>query len=145
MRGIAGWLGTPLRGEGFAEKVAHAMRHRGPDARAIKSRPEATLIYRLLAGWNAADGQRGWNCLNRFQWRELYNHRQLRRYLETRGHVFKGHSDTAVLPHLYEEEGIDFIAKLRGMFALAMYDTRTLGPARDGFGIKPLLRGCLPG
>ena len=53
---------------------------------------------------------------------------------------FKGHSDTEVLPHLYEEEGPEFVSKLRGMFALAIYDTRSahlvLGPRP--FGIKPL-------
>ena len=63
---------------------------------------------------------------------EIYNHRELRRDLEARGHVFKGHSDTEVLPHLYEEEGSDFVNKLRGMFALAIYDTTNpdldLGP-----------------
>jgi asparagine synthase (glutamine-hydrolysing) len=71
---------------------------------------------------------------------EIYNHRELRRQLEARGHVFKGRSDTEVLPHLYEEEGAEFVRKLRGMFALAMYDarTRTLLLARDRFGIKPL-------
>jgi asparagine synthase (glutamine-hydrolysing) len=71
---------------------------------------------------------------------EIYNHLELRRQLEARGHVFKGHSDTEVLPHLYEEEGSEFVRKLRGMFALAIYHTRTrtLLLARDRFGIKPL-------
>ena len=71
---------------------------------------------------------------------EIYNHREIRRDLEARGHVFKGHSDTEVLPHLYEEEGVEFVKRLRGMFALAIYDTRnqTLILARDRFGIKPL-------
>jgi asparagine synthase (glutamine-hydrolysing) len=71
---------------------------------------------------------------------EIYNHRELRRELEAGGHLFNGYSDTEVLPHLYEEEGLSFVAKLRGMFALAIYDTRsrTLVLARDRFGIKPL-------
>jgi asparagine synthase (glutamine-hydrolysing) len=71
---------------------------------------------------------------------EIYNHAELRRQLEARGHVFKGRSDTEVLPHLYEEEGAGFVSKLHGMFALAIYDTRTrtLLLARDRFGIKPL-------
>jgi len=71
---------------------------------------------------------------------EIYNHCELRRQLEARGHVFKGRSDTEILPHLYEEEGAEFVSKLRGMFALAIYDTRprTLLLARDRFGIRPL-------
>jgi len=71
---------------------------------------------------------------------EIYNHHELRRDLEARGHIFKGHSDTEVLTHLYEEHGLDFVLKLRGMFALAIYDTRTrtLVLTRDRFGIKPL-------
>jgi asparagine synthase (glutamine-hydrolysing) len=71
---------------------------------------------------------------------EIYNHRELRRSLEARGHLFKGRSDTEVLPHLYEEEGTAFVTRLRGMFALAIYDLRTgtLVLARDRFGIKPL-------
>ena len=71
---------------------------------------------------------------------EIYNHRELRHDLEKRGHIFKGHSDTEVLPHLYEEDGVELVSKLRGMFAIAIYDTRsrTLILARDRFGIKPL-------
>jgi asparagine synthase (glutamine-hydrolysing) len=71
---------------------------------------------------------------------EIYNHRQLRHDLASRGHLFKGRSDTEVLPHLYEEEGPALVNRLRGMFALAIYDTRTrtLILARDRFGIKPL-------
>jgi asparagine synthase (glutamine-hydrolysing) len=71
---------------------------------------------------------------------EIYDHRELRHDLEKRGHVFKGHSDTEVLPHLYEEDGVELVGKLRGMFAIAIYDarSRTLILARDRFGIKPL-------
>jgi asparagine synthase (glutamine-hydrolysing) len=78
---------------------------------------------------------------------EIYNHRELRRNLEARGHIFKGHSDTEVLPHLYEEEGSACVTKLRGMFALAIYDrrTQTLVLARDRFGIKPLFYAPVKG
>jgi asparagine synthase (glutamine-hydrolysing) len=71
---------------------------------------------------------------------EIYNHHELRHKLKARGHIFKGQADTEVLLHLYEEEGPAFVAKLRGMFALAIYDVqnRTLILARDRFGIKPL-------
>jgi asparagine synthase (glutamine-hydrolysing) len=71
---------------------------------------------------------------------EIYNHRSLRRELEARGHVFRGTSDTEVLPHLYEEHGRDLFRRLRGMFTVAIYDVekRLLLLGRDRFGIKPL-------
>jgi asparagine synthase (glutamine-hydrolysing) len=71
---------------------------------------------------------------------EIYNHKELRHRLEARGHVFKGYSDSEILPHLYEEEGPGFANKLRGMFAIGLYDIRNrkLILARDRFGIKPL-------
>ncbi len=77
-----------------------------------------------------------WTILNG----EIYNHREIQKDLEKRGHLFRGRSDTEILPHLYEEEGAGFLNRLRGMFALAIYDTRkrSLLLARDQFGIKPL-------
>jgi asparagine synthase (glutamine-hydrolysing) len=145
MCGIAGWLGTLPDSEKYASRIAHALRHRGPDAHGTRSWPEATLVHTRLSiidlsptgaqPMTNADGT-VWTIFNG----EIYNHRELRRQLEARGHVFKGRSDTEVLPHLYEEEGVEFVRKLRGMFALAIYDTRvrTLLLARDRFGIKPL-------
>jgi asparagine synthase (glutamine-hydrolysing) len=145
MCGIAGWLGTLPNSEKYAYRMAQALHHRGPDAHGTLSWPEATLIHTRLsiidlsptgAQPMANEDRTVWTVFNG----EIYNHRELRRQLEARGHVFKGRSDTEVLPHLYEEEGAEFVSKLRGMFALAIYDTRarTLLLARDRFGIKPL-------
>jgi asparagine synthase (glutamine-hydrolysing) len=145
MCGIAGWLGTLPDHEQHASRMAQALRHRGPDAHGMQSWPEATLIHTRLSiidlsptGAQPMANEDGsiWTTFNG----EIYNHLELRRQLEARGHVFKGRSDTEVLPHLYEEEGAEFVHKLRGMFALAIYDTRarTLLLARDRFGIKPL-------
>src|SRR6059036_1600509 len=145
MCGIAGWLGASADGENSAGGMVQALRHRGPDAHGIRSWPEATLIHTRLSiidlsptGAQPMANEDGtvWTIFNG----EIYNHLELRRQLEACGHVFKGRSDTEVLPHLYEEEGAEFVRKLRGMFALAIYDTRTrtLLLARDRFGIKPL-------
>ena len=145
MCGIGGWLGTLPNGEIYAAQMTLALHHRGPDAHGIRSFAEATLVHTRLsiidlspAGAQPMSNEDGtvWTVFNG----EIYNHHELRHYLESRGHRFNGHSDSEVLPHLYEEEGSDFVKRLRGMFALAIYDTRsrTLILARDRFGIKPL-------
>jgi asparagine synthase (glutamine-hydrolysing) len=131
--------------EAAANRMVKALHHRGPDGHGIWSKPEATLVHTRLSiidlsptGAQPMANEDGtiWTVFNG----EIYNHQELRRRLDVKGHRFKGRSDGEVLPHLYEEEGPEFVSKLRGMFAFAIYDTRnrTLLLARDRFGIKPL-------
>ncbi len=145
MCGIAGWLGMLKNSDLYTRCLVKALHHRGPDSAGIETWDRAGLVHTRLsiidlspAGSQPMSNEDGsvWTVFNG----EIYNHKELRHFLQARGHFFKGHSDTEILPHLYEEEGADFVKKLRGMFALAIYDkrTQTLILARDRFGIKPL-------
>ena len=145
MCGIAGWIGRMTGESDLAARLISALRHRGPDAQDHRSWPDATLVHTRLSildlspnGMQPMSNEDGtvWSIFNG----EIYNHRELRQELTATGHQFKGHSDSEILPHLYEEHGVDFVHKLRGMFAFAVYDTETkrLLLARDRFGIKPL-------
>ena len=145
MCGIAGWLGPLANSEDYSIRVAKALNHRGPDAQGVQRWKEATLIHTRLsiidlspAGEQpiANEDKTVWTIFNG----EIYNHKDLRRKLEAKGHKFVGSSDAEIFPHLYEEFGMAFLEKLHGMFAIAIFDvrTRTLTLARDRFGIKPL-------
>ncbi|MGJ9383754.1 asparagine synthetase B family protein [Salipaludibacillus sp. CF4.18] len=70
---------------------------------------------------------------------EIYNYKELREELQTRGHQFKTNGDAETILHLFEEYGVDCVDHLRGMFAFMIWDmkTETLFAARDHFGIKP--------
>jgi asparagine synthase (glutamine-hydrolysing) len=77
---------------------------------------------------------------------EIYNYRELRRELESRGHEFFSKSDTEVLLHLYGDDGAAMLPRLNGMFAFALYDGARgeMLVARDGFGVKPLYYATTP-
>lgn len=120
------------------------MVHRGPDDEGFYVGSGVGLAMRRLAIIDLKNGQQPITNEDRTVWAvlngEIYNYRELRRELEQRGHTFATASDTEVIVHLYEELGAHFVQKLRGMFAIAIWDAhnRVLVLARDRLGIKPL-------
>jgi len=121
-----------------------AIVHRGPDSEGSMADGPAALAMRRLSIIDLAGGDQPIanedGSVQVVQNGEIYNYRELRRELECRGHVFRTNSDTEVLVHLYEDRGPRFVEELRGMFGLAVWDSRRrrLVLARDPFGIKPL-------
>ena len=140
--GIASPIGAPDL-ERLAAMSA-ALVHRGPDsAGEYADGPVAIAARRLsiidLAGGDQPIANEDGSCVV-VQNGEIYNYPELRRELEREGHVFGTNSDTEVLVHLYEQHGPEFARRLRGMFAVAIWDARVrrLVLARDRYGIKPL-------
>ena len=118
--------------------------HRGPDAAGLDVRCGVGLGMRRLAIIDLAGGDQPlWNedqTVRLVFNGEIYNFRELRRDLTTRGHRFRSGSDGEVIVHLWEEEGPGCLERLNGMFAIALHDLRTdqVFLARDHTGIKPL-------
>ena len=148
MCGICGIWGTD--GRQAIEPMVAAMRHRGPDDQGIYHDAKASLGMTRLAiidvsaaGHQPMQNQNGtvWLVYNG----EVYNFQSERALLEAKGYSFSSSSDTEVVLRMYEHYGDDFVSRLRGMFALAVYDKRRgsgherLLVARDHLGIKPLL------
>jgi len=127
------------------ERMAAAMRHRGPDSQGVEDLGSCLLANTRLSivdlnergrmPMSSPDGQT-WITYNG----ECYNASELRVGLSERGHCFRTTTDTEVVLHLYVEYGERFVEKLRGMFAFAIWDARErkLLLGRDRLGIKPL-------
>ncbi|MDI1242935.1 MAG: asparagine synthase (glutamine-hydrolyzing) [bacterium] len=152
MCGITGFVvKNGLRPErGVLEAMNQAIFHRGPDEDGFFIDDHAALAMRRLAIIDLASGQQPiWNadrtkCI--FFNGEIYNYRELREGLDERGHKFYTNSDTEAIVHLYDEFGVDCVLHLRGMFAIAIWDTleQSLFLARDRVGKKPLLYSHQP-
>jgi asparagine synthase (glutamine-hydrolysing) len=118
--------------------------HRGPDSDGSFVEGSVGLAARRLAIIDLATGDQPIvNADGRIavvQNGEIYNYRELRHELQRAGHRFFTSGDTEVLVHLYAEHGERFVERLRGMFALALWDAERnrLVLARDRYGIKPL-------
>jgi len=136
------------RKEEISRDLVHRMNetivHRGPDDEGIYVGPGIGLGFRRLSIIDLAGGHqpisnedgRIWVMLNG----EIYNYPELRKDLESRGHRFATRSDTETIVHLYEEYGAQCFSRLRGMFAVVLWDSRKekLLLARDRVGKKPL-------
>src|SRR3954453_3063430 len=145
MCGIAGKVSAdgPVD-RALVERMCELIEHRGPDSRGIFADPCAVLGIQRLAIIDLETGDQPiYNedrslvvVLNG----EIYNYRELRAELRSRGHHFETESDTEVIVHLYEEHGEACVERLRGMFAFALWDRRRerLLLARDRVGKKPL-------
>src|SRR5919197_190234 len=125
-------------------RMSATLVHRGPDSEGSLVDGPVALAARRLAIIDLETGDQPIanedGTIHDVQNGELYNYRELRAELERAGHRFRTHGDTEVLVHLYEELGDGFVLRLRGMFAVALWDSRRrrLVLARDRFGIKPL-------
>ena len=147
MCGICGQISLDGSASADSDAIAamsETLIHRGPDSDGTHVDGPAGLACRRLAIIDLAGGEQPISNedgrIHVVQNGEIYNHRELRRELERRGHRFSTRSDTEVLVHLYEDRGAEFVDSLRGMFAIALWDSRgqRLVLARDRFGIKPL-------
>jgi asparagine synthase (glutamine-hydrolysing) len=150
MCGITGWANLdprtlpPNGARELLHSMCERMVHRGPDAEGLLVTKGAALGMRRLAIIDLITGEQPTYNEDRsvavILNGEIYNYRELRHYLEKRGHSFRSQSDTEVLPHLYEEYGDAMVGQLNGMFAFALWDSerRRLLLARDRFGEKPL-------
>ncbi|WP_447968786.1 asparagine synthase (glutamine-hydrolyzing) [Nitrospira sp. M1] len=126
------------------KKMADTIVHRGPDEEGFYSAGPVGLAHRRLSIIDLEGGQQPQTNEDQSVWvvfnGEIYNFQTLREYLIQKGHTFKTRSDTEVIVHLYEEKGEDCFKDLRGMFAIAIWDSRQrqLLLARDRVGKKPL-------
>jgi asparagine synthase (glutamine-hydrolysing) len=117
---------------------------RGPDEAGLYLDGNVGLASRRLSIIDLAEGHQPMANEDESVWvvfnGEIYNFKEVRQLLQTRGHKFRTNSDTEVILHAYEEEGLDCLGRFNGMFAFALYDkkARHLFLARDRIGVKPL-------
>ncbi len=155
MCGITGWINLKkdksINDRAILHEMCERMKHRGPDSEGLWNEDTVALGMRRLSIIDLATGEQPvYNedksvvvVMNG----ELYNFREVRADLEERGHKFETHSDTEILPHLYEEFGDAMLDQINGMFAFALWDKlrERMLIARDRFGEKPLYYGVFDG
>lgn len=141
---------TPLEKERFTreiEKMSNTLTHRGPDGEGTWISPDGkvgfghkrlSIIDLSDAGLQPMSNPEGsiWVTYNG----EIYNHREIRRELESKGYVYRSHTDTETIIYAYQEWGMDCLHRFNGMFAIGLWDNRIkkLFLIRDRVGIKPV-------
>ncbi|MCX6626782.1 MAG: asparagine synthase (glutamine-hydrolyzing) [Candidatus Solibacter sp.] len=151
MCGIAGFvhLDQPAQ-PALVQAMCDEIRHRGPDDEGRYVDGGCGIGMRRLSIIDLSTGHQPISNEDGSVWivfnGEIYNYQELRADLMSCGHKFQTASDTETLVHLYEQEGVDGLKRLRGMFAFAIWDARQnrLLLARDRFGKKPLYYAVLP-
>lgn len=146
MCGIFGYFHR--QGQSLASDTVRAMgesiRHRGPDDQGVFSAPGVALGNQRLSIIDLAGGHQPFvsddGNIVVVQNGEIFNHLELAQELAGTAYACRTHSDTEVLLRLYEREGISFVSKLNGMFAISIYDAReqAMYLVRDRIGVKPL-------
>jgi asparagine synthase (glutamine-hydrolysing) len=147
MCGIYGVMDLEKRGIPLRPTLAlmgGIIEHRGPDDSGEYEGSGIGLGMRRLSIIDVAGGHQPMTNEDESVWLvmngEIYNYRELRAKLEAKGHTFRSNSDTEIIVHLYEDEGVGFFTFLRGMFGLALWDAKRerLVLGRDRIGEKPL-------
>ncbi len=124
--------------------MTNRLSHRGPDDIGFYFNNSVGFGFRRLSIIDLEKGHQPMSNEDNTIWivfnGEIYNFKELRKLLENNGHTFETSSDTEVIIHSYEEWGVDFVSKIKGMFGLALWDSSNhqLILARDRVGIKPL-------
>lgn len=147
MCGICGFTTSSVKGGNRKEIIDHmtqTLAHRGPDDEGFYWDDDIVFGHRRLSIIDLSTGNQPIHNEDHSVWiafnGEIYNFLALRRELEEKGHAFYTAADTEVIVHLYEEEGVECLKRLDGMFAFALWDknSKSLFLARDRLGEKPL-------
>jgi len=146
MCGIAGILNidTQNADKAILKKMNSTMHHRGPDAQGYYTDRFLGFAHSRLSIIDLSGGNQPLSNENQTVWiifnGEIYNFLEMKKLLESKGHIFSTHSDTETIVHLYEEYGEKCVQMLQGMFVFAIWDKNesSLFVARDRLGIKPL-------
>ena len=144
MCGFAGFTGQIEQQKEILNAMMNRIVHRGPDMSGSYIGDGISLGFRRLSIIDLSEAacQPLFNedrSLSMVFNGEIYNFMDLREELLSRGHIFNTETDSEVIVHGYEEYGTELVNKLRGMYAFAIWDSKTksLFAARDIFGIKP--------